>query len=100
MAENTMHEMTIFLKTGDALTVVNYLDELRDIAEELVCSDCEYDGGSNPVEIRGVRLRPSPSTVVLLIQPWNVAAVQLVEMTTTMMRGLKMQHLRGKEFGS
>jgi len=93
-----LHEMTIFLKNGESLTVVNYIEELRDIAEELVCTDCEFDGGMHPVEIRGVRLQPSPCTVVLLIQPWNVAAVQLVELTSSMMRGLKSQ-LRGKEFG-
>ncbi len=95
MTDN-LHEMTIYLKNGEGLTVVNYLDELRDVAEDLVCTDGEYDGGMHPVEIRGVRLRPSPCTVVLLVQPWNVAAVSLVELTSTMMRGLKTQ-LRGKE---
>ena len=92
-----LHQMSIFLKNGECLTIVNYMDELRDIADELVCTDNEYDGGMHPVEIRGVRLQPSPCTVVLLIQPWNVAAVELVELTSVMMRSLKTQ-LRGKEF--
>ena len=96
MRTDSLYEMTIFLKNGETLLVVNHLENLKEVAEDLVCADGEYDGGMNPVEIRGVRLVPDPGAVVLLIQPWNVAAVQLVELTAVMMRGLKGQ-LRGTE---
>ena len=81
-------EMTVFLKCGEGITVINYEGDIRESAEMLMSSDSEYDGGDFSVEIRGIRLFPDPAPIALLVQPWNVAAVTLVEVTGSAIKSL------------
>ena len=81
-------EMTVFLKSGDGITVVNHEDQIREAAEMLLPPDSEYDGGDFAVEIRGIRLFPVPAPIVVMVQPWNVSAVTLVEVTGSAIKSL------------
>lgn len=81
-------EMTVFLKSGEAVTVVNYEPEMRAAAEILLPLDSEYDGGDVAIEITGVRLFPDPSPITLMVQPWNVSAVTLVTVTSGILKAV------------
>lgn len=81
-------EMTVFLKSGDAITLVNHEPELREACEMLMPLDSEYDGGDVAIEINGIRLFPDPSPITLMVQPWNVSAVTLATITSGTIKAL------------
>ena len=73
-------QLTIHMKTGDSLWIVNRMDALVEIADRLM-SDSEFDGGDGVVEIRGVKLTPHPIQTIMHVKPWMVAATEMIEVT-------------------
>ena len=97
--EDPLVEMTVFLKSGDAITLVNYGSEVRAAAELLMPSDSEYDGGDLAVEMTGIRLFPDPAPLTMMVQPWNVSAVTLVEVTGATIKTLASRLNGGDQKG-
>ena len=73
-------QLTVHLKTGETMWIVNRLDALIEIAEQLM-AESEYDGGDNIVEVRGVKLMPHLVQTIMHIKPWMVAATEMSEVT-------------------
>ena len=73
-------QLSVYLKNGECLWVVNRLDALVEISDQLM-GDTEYDGGDGTVEIHGIKLLPQPLQTILLIKPWSVAAVEMSPVT-------------------
>ena len=74
------YQLSVYLKNGECLWIVNRLDALVEISDQLM-SDTEYDGGDGTVEIRGIKLMPEPAQALLLVKPWSVAAVEMCPVT-------------------
>ena len=88
-------QLTIYLKTGEALWIVNKHNNLIDVADRLM-GESEYDGGDCTVDIRGVKLMPNPVPTVLFVKPWAVAAVEL---TPASLERCKEMAARAKKLG-
>jgi hypothetical protein len=74
------YQLSVYLKNGECLWIVNRLDALVEVSD-LLMGDTEYDGGDGTVEIRGIKLMPEPTQSILLIKPWSVAAVEMCPVT-------------------
>lgn len=73
-----LYKLTIHLKSGRSMYLVNQLGEFVELVPQLM-GDSEYDGGDGTVEIRGVRIKPIPSSGMICVKPWSVAAIELNE---------------------
>lgn len=88
-------QLTIYLKTGETLWIINRYGCLVEIANQLM-GESEYDGGDDTVDIHGVKLMPHPVPTVLFVKPWAVAAVELNPVT---MDSVKQMASRSKKEG-
>jgi len=70
------YQLTIYLKTGDTLWIINRHDKLIDVSNELM-GDNEYDGGDNTVDITGVKFVPHLTPTTVFVKPWAVAALEM-----------------------
>jgi len=89
------HQLTIYLKTGETLWIVNRYDLLIEVADQLM-GESEFDGGDNTVEVRGIKMMPHPIPTTFFIKPWAVAAVELNPVT---MDSVKQMASRSKKEG-
>jgi len=74
--KDSPYQLTIYLKTGDTLWVINRHDKLIDVADMLM-GDNEYDGGDNTVDIDGVKFVPYLVPTTVFVKPWAVAALEM-----------------------
>lgn len=74
--KDSPYQLTIYLKTGDTLWVINRHDKIIDIANTLM-SDNEYDGGDATVDISGVKFVPYMIPTTVFVKPWAVAALEM-----------------------
>ena len=74
------HQLTIYLKTGETIWIVNRYDFLIEVVDQLM-GESEYDGGDNTVEVRGIKMMPHPVPTTFFIKPWACAAVELNPVT-------------------
>ena len=74
--KDSPYQLTIYLKTGDTLWIVNRHDKLIEVANMLM-SDNEYDGGDNTIEVSGVKFVPHLVATTVFVKPWAVAAIEM-----------------------
>ena len=82
-----LFEMTIFLKNGHTIQMVNRKDDIELWTDALMGSDSEFDDGNVVIELEGIRMDPTPRAVTALVQPWNVAAVEFLKVSRERVSG-------------
>lgn len=77
-----LYELTVYLKNGHTIQMVNRKDDIEIWTEALMGADSEFDDGNVVIELEGIRMDPTPRAVTALVQPWNVAAVEFLKVST------------------
>ena len=76
-----VYQIRIHMKNGSVLWVLNQIQHLVGLVDDLMGDPHPMDTDSDGiVEVKGIKLLPDPCSVIIHVQSWNVAAVELVEL--------------------